>query len=55
MAHQKLQFSTRSILARVRKGPVKLRELARGSENHEVRKRLNQRCCSPCGSQATCR
>lgn len=37
---KKMQFSKRSILARVRKGPVKLRELARGSENHEVRKRL---------------
>ena len=37
MARQKMQFSKRSILARVRKGPVKLRELARGSENHEVR------------------
>ncbi len=34
------KFSKSAILARVRQGPVKLLELAQGSRNPEVRKRL---------------
>ena len=34
------KFSKSAILARVRQGPVKLLELAHGSKNHAVRKRL---------------
>lgn len=36
----KIRFSKSAILHRVRKDPVKLLELAQGSENHMVRKRL---------------
>ena len=37
---RKYKFSKSAILARVRQGPVKLLELAQGSRNPEVRKRL---------------
>lgn len=36
----KIRFSKAAILARVKAGPVKLLELAQGSKNHNVRKRL---------------
>ncbi|WP_406626122.1 hypothetical protein [Acidovorax sp. SDU_ACID1] len=40
MAVKQYRFSRSAVLARVRLGPVKLAELAQGSENHLVRKRL---------------